>query len=161
MTLKIGLYRYILVLSALLMMSLNANAQACQSLNQVKWLIGDWQSFASSTEVITESWRSISANTFEGQGATYSNGELKAEESMRIVEMSAQIFFIAKVKHNKLPVPFLLTQCHENTAKFENKNHDFPKFIEYKLANSQKLIVNVGNDVTNEFTLVFKRTKSN
>ena len=74
---------------------------------------------------------------------------------MRLVEMSGEIFFLAKVNHNKRPVAFKLTQCLARTAVFENSDHDFPKKLEYKLISGNKLTVTVSDGHDKGFTINF------
>jgi hypothetical protein len=59
-------------------------------------------------------------------------------ESLRLVAMSDEIFFIAKVASNPLPVAFKLTQCANKIAVFENPHHDFPQTLSYQLIQSSQ-----------------------
>lgn len=118
----------------------------CDSLEIVSWLLGEWIS-ENSSGVTIENWEKVSVNSFEGFGKTISAGsnEVKSYESLRLVEMSGQIYFIAKVGHNKLPIAFALTTCSDSMAVFENPDHDFPKKIDYKLQSHDRISVTVSS----------------
>jgi hypothetical protein len=110
-----------------------ANANSCTTLESLTWLVGNWN-FKNSELNINESWERVSDKTFEGSGQTYSfkKNKIVSSETLRLVEMSGKIFYVAKVKSNDSPIAFKLTHCNENTAIFENSQHDFPKKIKYK-----------------------------
>ena len=72
--------------------------------------------------------------------------------------MSGDIFYIAKVHHNELPIAFKLTQCSDSVAVFENPEHDFPKKIEYKLTDQDRITVTVGSSGEG-FKIDFQRAK--
>lgn len=136
-----------------------SNAESCNSLKAVSWIFGSWE-YKNKDKIITESWNKVSSITLEGNGATYVYGKLKSIESLRIVEMSDSLFYIAKVSHNPLPVAFKLTACTATNAIFENNNHDFPKRIEYKLVEKGKIMVIIGNGESKIFSISFIRTKA-
>ena len=62
----------------------------------------------SGKERLTEDWRRAGDATFEGEGSTWSieSGERTGSESLRLAAMSSGVYYIAKVAHNPLPVPF-------------------------------------------------------
>jgi hypothetical protein len=133
-----------------------AAAGACDSLQTVHWLLGDW--IADSGEHVTlESWTEVSAGTFEGAGETRSRttNELVSRESLRLMEMSGELFYLAKVGSNDLPVAFKLTECSGDSAIFENAEHDFPKRLEYRLAGDDKMIVTVTDGKERGFKVSF------
>lgn len=135
------------VLVVLLLIAGNIIAQnKCDSLGAVSWLLGEWIS-ENSSSVTIENWEQVSQNSFEGFGKTISadGNKVKSYESLRLVAMSGQIFYIAKVGHNKLPIAFAMTTCLDSMAVFENPDHDFPKKIKYKLTNHNKISVFVSS----------------
>ncbi len=149
----------------------NTDAPTCNSLQDVRWLLGDWQTVPSAgqTSVISESWKEVSTSTFEGIGETRDadSGDLKSREELRLVEMGDAVFYIPKVAHNALPVAFHLTECSEASAVFENPDHDFPKKLEYRLgagqlregqlAEGKELTVTVSDGDEEGFRLRFQR----
>ena len=68
-------------------------APGCESLDTLFWLIGEWASADGSSG---ETWSKASASTFEGAG------QVGTEESLRLVEMSGEVFYLAKVGHNAI-----------------------------------------------------------
>ena len=80
-----------------------------------------------------------------------------SQESLRLVEMSGEVFYVAKVGHNDLPIAFKLTSGSDDRAVFENPQHDFPKRLEYRLTEG-RLVVTVSDGGTRGFTLDFTRT---
>ncbi len=103
-------------------------------LRALRWMLGTWTA-AGDDSVTTESWESASPGTFEGRGETRlrDTGALIHHETLRLVEMSGEVFYLAKVPHNDLPVAFLMVSCTDGHAVFENAGHDFPKRLEYRL----------------------------
>ena len=133
-------------------------AQDCSNLNVLDWVLGEWQ-MESEKLVTTESWTKLSENTFDGKTQTISkkDGKVTFVETLRLVEMSGQIYYIAKVSHNEYPIPFELTECSDSTAVFVNRDHDFPKKLFYKLLdNGQMLNITVSND-ERHFIIEYKR----
>jgi len=137
-------------------------AQNCANLETINWVLGIWQQ-ESENSITPESWIKLSSNTFDGSTITRSKSDEKITftENLRIVEMSGEVFYIAKVSHNELPIAFKLTSCSDRTAVFENTNHDFPKKIAYKLSIDEKILsITVGSE-EREFTIVYKKTSEN
>ena len=151
--------KYIL-LSLLFIIPFCSNAKSCHSLTTINWLLGSWVA-TDKEQTITESWHQVSATTIEGNGETFVMGKLKSSESLRIVEMSGALFYIAKVNHNPLPIAFKLTNCSVENAIFENTEHDFPKRIEYKSINKDKMMVIVSVGKSKSFSIDFIRAKAN
>lgn len=131
-------------------------AKACGTLQSLTWLIGHWNSQNSELE-IKESWKRISAKTFEGYGQTYSikKNKMISSETLRLVEMSGEVFYLAKVASNDLPVTFKLTNCTAKVATFENSLHDFPKKISYQLNKDKNITVFVTGENGKGFSIEF------
>ncbi|WP_416305069.1 DUF6265 family protein [Neptunicella sp. SCSIO 80796] len=128
----------------------------CRQPVHYQWLVGNWSTQGQTTQ-ITESWQQISTDTLEGQGSTIKAGQVVTEESLRLVLMGNELFYLAKVPHNPLPVAFKLTQCSEHQARFDNAQHDFPNRIEYRLISASELEVDVRDNEGKGFTLNFIR----
>ncbi|HIG39775.1 MAG TPA: hypothetical protein EYQ14_04450 [Gammaproteobacteria bacterium] len=133
-------------------------SQSCDSLDSVQWLPGDWTN-DDGENIVTESWKRISPLTFEGSGETRSrtSNELQTGESLRLVEMAGEVFYVAKVDHNNRPVAFKLIQCSATSAAFENSDHDFPKKLEYRLNNKNELNVRVSDGKDKGFEISYTR----
>lgn len=143
-----------LLLGSVLSCIVAGPSYACSGIEQISWLLGDWQQLTTSTTT-KESWRRVSDNTFEGIGSTISsNGTFK--ETLRIVNMSGEIFYLAKTPGNALPVAFLLQECSLKSATFVNTKHDFPQKIEYQLSSLNRLEVEVSAVGNDGFKLIFE-----
>lgn len=149
-----------LLIFTLLFIPFLSSANTCHSLKDVAWVLGAWES-TNQDSVMTESWGKVSDVTFEGAGATYFKGMLKATESLRMIEMSQSVFYLAKVSHNPLPVAFKLIKCADGNAIFENLNHDFPKRIEYISTEADSMMVVVSDAKEKGFTVDFIRSNAN
>ena len=122
------------------------------------WLLGAWR--AEGEQVFTdETWTQVSPSTFEGRGeaTTRASGEKQGLETLRLVEMSGGIYYIAKVGHNDLPVAFQATHCSDDSAVFENPQHDFPKRLAYRSKGADGLVVEVSDGAARGFALEFTR----
>lgn len=148
----------ILFVSFLAVLSSCAARSTSGQLEPLDWLLGDW-SVRKGENVITESWRPVSSNTYEGAGDVVAGntGEVVSAESLRLVEMSGEIFYLAKVDQNELPVAFKLVECSPHHAVFENAGHDFPRRIEYQLVDAHNLTVTVGDGKGRGFSIEFTR----
>ncbi len=127
-----------------------------KDLNSLSWLVGKWISKTDSGTTI-EHWNKVSPKTFEGMGANYRDNSLKSSESLRIVAMSGEVFYLAKVKSNPIVTPFKLTSCSKSSVTFENKGHDFPKKLVYQLIQPNKLDVFVTGENNKGFVIHFEK----
>lgn len=128
-------------------------------LSSLEPLVGQWQA-QTKKSVVSEHWRKVSDQSFEGVGQTYDvAGTLKDSEELRLVQMQGTVFYLAKVKHNPLPVAFALISCQHNRFRFENKDHDFPKQLDYQLLSADSLQVDVSDGAGQGFRLNFNRKK--
>lgn len=137
---------------------LSALAEACDSLATLQWVLGSWQ--AENDRILTrESWSRVSPSTYEGRGEVIrkTSGEKDGVETLRLVEMSGGIYYIAKVDHNDLPTAFRALSCSDEAAVFENPEHDFPKRLAYRRKAVDGLVVEVSDGVSRGFTLEFTR----
>jgi hypothetical protein len=138
-----------------------AQADDCHALKQLTWLLGIWRCETEARQV-HERWAAVSTETWEGYGETRARGRADApgalleSETLRLVEMAGEVYYIAKVAHHPLPVAFRLTQCGPGFAIFENRAHDFPRVIAYRLEKGT-LIAEVGDGEAGgrSFTLRF------
>ena len=128
-----------------------------QNLREMDWLIGTWKARNSPEKAILEHWNKASDLTFEGVGLIESGDTRKEQETLRIVAMSGEIFYLAKVSHNPFPTAFKLTRQSQKELVFENPDHDFPKKIVYRLITEDSLEVSVTGAEEKGFTLRFQR----
>lgn len=140
-----------LFMVTLLLVSINASANNCSSLNNFDWLLGKWQTENAQT-LTTEIWHKISKNTFEGTGQTANN-----LETLRLLAMSGDIFYLAKVSHNLVPIAFKLIECKDKSFTFANHQHDFPNKIEYRRINNKVIQITVSGQEGKSFTIQLHR----
>ena len=132
-------------------------AQTCSTLNEMTNLLGNWQD-KNSEGVTTETWHKVSEKSFEGTGSNYNTvTNIKTIESLRLVEMSGEIFYIAKVDKNEFPVSFKLTKCSKQLLQFENSTHDFPKKLTYTFVNPTTSHVVVSGDEGISFEITYTK----
>jgi hypothetical protein len=151
-----GVLKIISSVSLWLTFQTTVQASACDTVESVKWLIGNWYSENSRLKTY-ELWKRISDKTFEGSGYTFSieKNKIVSSETLRLVEMSGEVFYVAKVASNDLPVAFKLTSCTAETATFENSLHDFPKKLSYKLNKEKNISVFVSGEKGKGFSIEF------
>jgi hypothetical protein len=149
--------RPIVILLALLV-PVPSWAGECDSLADLRWMIGHWTADGDRT-MFNESWTEATALTFEGTGVEQSkpDGAAKGGEALRLVEMSDGVFYISKVAHNELPIAFRLSSCNGDSYIFENPAHDFPRRLEYRRDGEDRLVVTVSDGGDRGFTLEFRR----
>lgn len=146
------------LLAAMLpMRSMAAQGADCTSLDTLTWMAGQWESRSAGSR-ISETWTRVSESTIEGLGEVRSvpDKQLKSRETLRLVSMSGQLYYIAKVAHNALPVAFALTECGEHSVAFENPGHDFPTRIAYQLTDTGQMVVDVRGPDGKGFSIRFE-----
>ena len=150
-----------LAAAALLATSSIGIASPCQSLDTARWLLGDWIA-DHGDKMVAESWQALGPRTFEGLGTTTAKSGAAStdSEALRLVEMAGEVFYIAKVRHNPYPVSFRLSTCSTTQLVFENPSHDFPRKLEYTLADDGTMTVVVSDGADNGFTLHFHRRQA-
>ena len=116
---------------AALMLVLASSAVPAGDLDKLRWLEGTWKR-DSSRGAVYERWRVLSEHTFEGDSwRVSSTGERRHGESLLLVEMGGDLFYIPKPAENPYPVAFKLTEISAEQVVFENPKHDFPTRIGY------------------------------
>ncbi len=129
------------------------------NLNDLTWLLGSWKRTAKSGLVL-ENWQRVSENTFEGIGLKVVAKDTTVLERLRLEQFGSEIFYVAKVAHNELPVAFKLVKHTEGEWIFENPTHDFPQRIIYKKESETKINVRVEKDAdgkTEGFDVKFEK----
>ena len=111
----------LVLVSPSVLCSSNALGEDVQSLDSIRWILGDWTREKEKT-VNRETWEDTGAGVFKGVGSVHSraDGKVRSQESLLLVEMSGEVFYLAKVKQNPRPVAFKLTEFSPKHAVFEN-----------------------------------------
>jgi hypothetical protein len=101
--------------------------------NKFDWITGSWENISEKYSSF-EMWEKINDSTFAGKSFTISGGDTVSFESIEIQLNNGEIFYIPTVRgHNEnKPVYFKLISL-DKEAIFENKEHDFPQRIIYKM----------------------------
>ncbi|MFQ3249375.1 MAG: hypothetical protein ACI9O6_001183 [Glaciecola sp.] len=144
------------LLSLCLVFQTALHAKTCDSLESLTWFLGNWQSESKELQ-INESWKRVSSNTFEGSAYTFSieKNAIVSSETLRLVEMSGEVFYVVKVASNDLPVAFKLTTCTAETAVFENSLHDFPQKLSYHINKEGNVTVFVSGEKGKRFSIEY------
>ena len=153
------MHKYTIPISIYLLLSpVTLYAASCSSIASLEWILGNW-SVDNGKNISTELWKEVSQTTFEGHGEVRSKltKKLQSSESLRLVQMQGEIFYLAKVSHNELPVAFRLKDCSHNKAIFENPDHDFPRLLEYQLETENSLTVKVSDGKEKGFKVNYVR----
>ncbi len=145
-------------LALAVVVALPAQASTCNSLDGIRWLLGDWTAENSET-LFHESWTEAAARTFEGSGVerAKADGAVKGKEALRLVEMAGEVFYVSKVSHNELAIAFRLAECADDRFVFVNAAHDFPRRIEYRLIADDRFDARVSDGADKGFTLEYHR----
>ena len=110
-------------------------------LEQVNFLIGTWKMEGKDN---FEIW--IKPNDkLIGKSYKMIKGQEQVSETIEIMVQESHIVYTPTVfdQNEAKGIPFVLKLSKEKNYSFENPNHDFPKKIQYKILNKNKLLVSV------------------
>lgn len=100
------------------------------ALDELAWLEGEWHRTSGGGEAI-ERWQR-NGDGLVGEGLVIRGDETSSVESLLLVEMAGEVFYIAKPRQNPYPVAFRLVSREDGAFVFENAAHDFPQRITYR-----------------------------
>lgn len=83
--------------------------------------------------LITEQWMSPAGTSILGMGRTVKDGTTTGWEYMRIERRDDGLYFVSRPKENAEDTSFKLIRSTLDEVVFENKEHDFPQRVIYKL----------------------------
>ncbi len=131
-----------------------------QSINDLAWITGDWQSAAGGRAQVEEHWTKPAGATMMGVSRTIV-GEKTAEfEYLRIEQRADGIFYAAHPKARCPGTDFKLTKLSDSEAVFENPQHDFPKRVIYRKTSEDGLTASIdGGEGTKSMAFPMKRMK--
>lgn len=112
--------------------------QSNSQMEMLSWIVDRWISTDGETNSY-EHWEKAGDNLFVGGSETVKNGDTVFAEKLKIELIEGTVYYIADVSHNLAPVRFKLTQINENSAVFENPEHNFPQKISYRLVDGTTL----------------------
>lgn len=147
---------YRLILMFVLFLGAGEALASCNSLSTINWMLGQWQNSDSKT-LQTEVWLKLDEQTYVGTGTVIKKGSEKKPfiETLRLLEMSNEVFYLAKTPQNSMPVAFKLVECNEKSAKFVNTKHDFPNSLHYRKTGANQLLVEVRSNEGKGFDIQF------
>ena len=97
-------------------------------------MAGCWeQKNAAKKLLISEMWMSPAGTSILGMGRTVKNDKTTGWEYMRIEQRADGIYFVSRPKENAEDTAFKLIRSTKSEFVFENKDHDFPQRVIYKL----------------------------
>lgn len=120
------------------------------------FLAGTW---LSEDQTTYEHWDKLSSTSMKGYSYQVKNGETKVSEYLDLVQRKDGIFYIPTVigQNAGKPVEFKLTSS-DSVFIFENKEHDFPKKLCYKMISSNEIFVRVLGEKNKGFSFTMKKT---
>ena len=136
-----------LILFAVLFATTVTAQRKINSINTLAGMAGCWeQKDAAKKLLISEMWMSPAGTSILGMGRTVKNGKTTGWEYLRIEQRDDGIYFVSKPKENAEDTAFKLIRSTLNEVVFENKDHDFPQRVIYKLQGTKMTGRIEGND---------------
>lgn len=122
------------------------------------FLVGTW---VSEDQTTYEHWDKLSADLMKGYSYQVKNGETKVSEYLDLVRRKDGIYYIPTVigQNEGKTVEFKLT-ASDSVFIFENKKHDFPKKLCYKMISSNEVFVQVLGENNKGFSFKMKKVGS-
>jgi hypothetical protein len=99
-------------------------------LSSFSWLEGKWVGRYDSVPVF-EQWKAPDGKIMYGRGGVLSGKDTVFAEQISIEERKDGLYYIAVVKGNPGAAEFKFTGFKNDTAVFENAEHDFPQRVLY------------------------------
>lgn len=123
----------------------------------MNWILGKWQTDYKEN-LQYEEWHKISPVKYQGMSYKVNNSDTIISERLMLIIEGENIFYTPTVfnQNNALPIKFKLSKLDKNYVSFENKEHDFPKKIEYFLVSRKKIKASVSNET---FSIDFHLSK--
>jgi hypothetical protein len=120
------------------------------------FLVGTWKN---SEKGLYEVWEMDENNTLKGYSYTLKNNEKVISEFLRIYKLENNTVYEAKVinQNEGEAISFTLNEKIKSTLSFENNNHDFPKKIQYKRIDNNKIEVKVLGDNEQGYSYFYVR----
>ena len=126
-----------------------AFAATSSDLEGVRFMEGDWRGESGQAR-IEEHWIEAAGGTMLGVSRTIVSGKTVAFEFLRIEARADGIFYVAQ-PNGSAPTDFKLTKVSAGEAVFENRQHDHPKTIRYRLDDGTLVAEVEGDEGKQEF----------
>lgn len=102
------------------------------SVNTLGWLAGRWR-LEKAGRVTDEQWMAPAGGVMLGMSRTVTKGKLTEQEFLQIREGPGGSLFYVAAPARQAEATFKLQSQAPNEIVFENKEHDFPQVIGYRL----------------------------
>ena len=119
---------------------------ATEDFKKLEWLEGTWTRTNNTPGGSAhEKWQKISSSEWSGMGVNMSSGDTAFVEKLKLVIKDDNIYYVADIVENRVPVYFKLTSITNDGFVCENPDHDFPKKISY-LKDGEKLAATISGN---------------
>lgn len=121
------------------------------------WLIGQWVRINDAEGKTTyEFWEKKSATEYTGMGFTLQQADTIWKENIQLLEKNGKWSLEVLGVTDSEPTIFLMSSFKNNSFVVENKKNEFPKKIEYRLANNNihAVISGGGPEILFEFEVL-------
>ncbi|MCP9752456.1 DUF6265 family protein [Ferruginibacter sp. HRS2-29] len=112
--------------------------------HKAEWLVGTWVNHRHNGDIY-ESWIKINDNELAGKSYKIKAGDTVVLEKVQLLQKENILFFIPVVtgQNDGKPVSFEEIQGQAGELLFENKEHDFPQRISYRLVRPDSLVAEI------------------
>ncbi len=112
------------------------------TIERLAWLAGDWR-MEKAGRIVDEQWMAPAGGVMLGMSRTVAKGKVVEHEFIQIrVGPEGGLFFIARPSGQK-EATFKAVRQSDTEVVFENKDHDFPQVIAYRLNADGTLLATV------------------
>jgi hypothetical protein len=128
-------------------------SQSVSDFTKVEWLIGTWNRTDITKHGRTghEQWIKTSETELKGLGIIQQENDTLFVEKITILLKDGNLYYVADVAKNKVPVYFKFIELTATGFVCENTQHDFPKRISYQVEGSTLKAVTSGNGKSAKF----------
>lgn len=109
------------------------------TIDDLAWLAGAWE-FERNDRVVREEWMPPGGGTMLGMSRTVKAGKTVAHEFLLLrTDEQGDVYYVASPS-GQATAEFRLVRSDVRSVVFENKTHDFPQRIGYKLREDRLLL---------------------
>lgn len=117
-------------------------------------LVGTWEGNVGGQRY-TEEWRRMDDATYEGTSATWAGDKQVASERIRLTRFADQWVYLANPGGRSISA-FVRVDADADTWVFENKEHDYPERIGYRLTGTDELTAWIAGGTDEERRMEFR-----
>src|SRR5262245_915562 len=131
-----------------------------QSISELSWISGDWQTPAGGKVQIDEHWSKPAGGSMIGMSRSVSGDRTVEFEYLRIEQRADGIFYVAHPEARCPGTDFKLTRASSNEVVFENAEHDFPKRIMYRKTSDDAITASIdAGEGTKAMSFSYRKAK--